>query len=171
MSAVFKGPFGFWLFPILNALFPGGVGRSTITKQIWKSYKLQIPWNWMTNDTGPFNVPFTYDPAKTTIYDALLQGNAVCDQPSNWLDVYFNDQKVAPLAWGGSEGNASKTFNLSVKPWLISGTNTVHATGGKDYAYPSTVNFSIGAILVVTYSGPAPMFLGQVQALEASIAA
>lgn len=156
MSA-FKGPWGFWFFPILSWLFPGGgPGRSTITKPIWQSYELQIPWNWMTNDTGPFNIAFAWDPAKTTVYDALLQGGAICDQGSNWLDIYFNDQKVAPLTWGGSEVNAEKYFNQSVKTWLQSGNNTIHATGGKDYAYPSTVNFSIDATLVITYSGEVP---------------
>jgi len=169
MSTVFRGPFNFWPFPILKTLFPGGVvpvpGRSTITNPIWKSYKLQIPWNWMTNDTGPFIVSFTWDPAKTTVYDALLQGDAVCDQGSNWLDIYFNDQKVAPLTWGGSEVNAEKYFNQSVKTWLQSGNNTIHATGGKDYAYPSTVNFSIDATLVITYSGEAPTSIK----IEASI--
>jgi len=173
MSAVFRGPFGFWPFPILNTLFPGGVvpvpGRSTITKPIWQSYKLQIPWNWMTNDTGPFIVSFTWDPAKTTVYDALLQGDAVCDQGSNWLDIYFNEQKVAPLTWGGSEVNALKYFNQSVKTWLQSGNNTIHATGGKDYAYPSTVNFSIDATLVITYSGSAPTIKIRKSIVEASI--
>lgn len=171
--SVFKGPFGFWLFPILNALFPGGIapipGRKTITKPIWQSYKLQIPWNWMMNDTEHLNVPFTWDPSKTTIYEALLQGDAVCDQGSNYLDVYFNEQKVAPLTWGGSEGNATKTFRLDVKSWLISGNNTIFARGGKDYYFPSTVNYTLNATLFITYSGVAPTFIPQ--SLEASIAA
>ena len=170
MSAVFRGPFGFWFFPILNALFPGippliptpptptpqPPPIVTTTRPIMQSFKLEIPWNWMTNDTGPVNVPFNYNPSQTTIYDVLLKGDAVCAPDSNWLDIYFNEQKVAPLHWGGGEENAKKTFNQSVKPYVVNGSNTVHATGGKDYYFTSTVTFSINAALVITYSGPAP---------------
>ena len=121
----------------------------------------------MTNDTDHLQIPFTYDASKTTIYEALLEGDAVCDQGNNYLDIYFNDQKMVPLHWGGSEGNATKPFNVNVKTWLISGNNTIYARGGKDYLFPSTVNFTLNATLFITYSGATPTAASS----EASIAA
>ena len=134
-------------------------GRKTISKPVWSNYQLQIPWGWMTNDTGPITVQIVYNPANTTIYDVVLQGDARCDPGSNYLDIYFNDQKVAPLHWGGSEGGKTMYFNPTVAALIHSGSNSINARGGKDFVYPSTVTFTINAALIIQYSGTTPTVL------------